>query len=155
MGTSIRQADILGEDTLGCILQLELDNARLFLALLEREQSVLTAGNIDELVLLTAEKDRLVDQLLKLDIRRNRCLATSGLPEGGKGVEAWLSVNPAEAAVAGVWNNLLELARLARQLNHTNAVITSTWLQYTRQTLSALQGAAGQIMLYNPKGQAV
>ncbi len=149
------QSNIRDQDSLEHILQLELDNIRLFLELLEHERDLLAAGNLDDLALLVADKDRLIDQFSRLDARRNRFLNTAGLPEGAQGMNAWVSVDDKESIVAHDWEKLLGLADLAKQLNQTNAVITSSWLQYTRRTLNALHSAAGQPPLYNTKGQTI
>ena len=76
------QANTRDQDSLEYILQLELDNIRLFLELLEHERNLLAAGNLDDLALLVADKDRLIDQFARLDMRRNRFLNAAGLPEG-------------------------------------------------------------------------
>lgn len=68
-------------------------------------------------------------------------------------MNAWVSGSDEESTVARDWEELLGLADLAKQLNQTNAVITSSWLQYTRRTLNALHSAAGRPPLYNTKGQ--
>lgn len=147
------QTNALNQDSLEHILQLELDNIRVFLELLECERNLLVAGNLDDLALLVADKDRVIDQFSRLDARRNRFLNEAGLPEGVKGMKAWASLGNEESTVAQDWEELLGLADLAKQLNQTNAIVTSSWLQYTRQTLSALYGAAGRTALYNTKGQ--
>ncbi|MEB2332255.1 MAG: flagellar protein FlgN [Nitrosomonas sp.] len=147
------QTNIRDQDSLEYILQLELDNIRLFLELLEHERNLLAAGNLDDLALLVADKDRLIDQFARLDMRRNRFLNAAGLPEGTQGMNAWVSGSDEESTVARDWEELLGLADLAKQLNQTNAVITSSWLQYTRRTLNALHSAAGRPPLYNTKGQ--
>lgn len=76
------QTNTRDQDSLEYILQLELDNIRLFLELLEHERNLLAAGNLDDLALLVADKDRLIDQFARLDMRRNRFLNAAGLPEG-------------------------------------------------------------------------
>lgn len=149
------QTNTRDQDSLEHILQLELDNIRLFLELLEHERDLLAAGNLDDLALLVADKDRLIDQFARLDMRRNRFLRAAGLPEGAQGMNAWMSVSNEASAVAHDWEELLGLADLAKQLNQTNAIITSSWLQYTRRTLNALHSAAGHPPLYNTKGQTI
>lgn len=149
------QTNTPDQDSLEHILQLELDNIRLFLELLEHERDLLAAGNLDDLALLVADKDRLIDQFARLDMRRNRFLHAAGLPEGAQGMNAWMSVSNEASAVAHDWEELLGLADLAKQLNQTNAIITSSWLQYTRRTLNALHSAAGHPPLYNTKGQTI
>ncbi len=149
------QTSARDQDSLEYILQLELDNIHLFLELLEHERDLLAAGNLDDLTLLVADKDRLIDQFAQLDMRRNRFLNAAGLPAGAQGMNAWVSVGNEESTVARDWEELLSLTDLAKQLNQTNAIVTSNWLQYTRRTLNALHCAAGQPPLYNTKGQTI
>lgn len=147
------QTSTLNQDSLEHILQLELDNIRLFLELLEQERNLLTAGNLDDLPSLVADKDRVIDQFSRLDARRSHFLNMAGLPDGAKGMRAWTSADDAESTAVRDWEELLNLAELAKQLNQSNAAITANWLQYTRQTLNALHGATGSTILYNTKGQ--
>lgn len=145
----------LNMDGLNCILQLELEIARVFLALLEREQIALAEGNIDDLALLTADKDRIVAQLKNLDLQRNQHLTAFGLPQDANGMKAWISGFHEDHSVADSWEELLKLTHQARQINQANALIVTSCLQHTRRALYALQGAAGQVTLYNPKGMAI
>lgn len=147
------QAILQKGDTLASTLRLQLESTHLFLELLERERNLLASGSIDDLPPLVADKDRVVSQLSRLDAQLNQLLAAAGLPGDAQGISAWLAANHSKSAVARDWEELLNLTRLARQRNQTNANIVSTWLQYTRQTLYALHGAAGRIILYDPKGQ--
>jgi flagellar biosynthesis protein FlgN len=145
----------LNMDGLNCILQLELEIARVFLALLEREQIALAEGNVDDLPLLAADKDRIVAQLKNLDLQRNQHLAAFGLPQDANGMKAWISNFNEDHSVSGNWEELLKLGHQARQINQANAVIVTSCLQHTRRALHALQVAAGQVTLYNPKGMAI
>ncbi|HRQ04752.1 MAG TPA: flagellar protein FlgN [Nitrosomonas halophila] len=144
--------EILNSGTLCEILQLELEAMQTFLALLEREQTILADGDINELSLLTGDKDRVTDQLSQLEVRRNQLLTTAGLPGGAQGIEMWLSANHAESSIECAWKQLLDLARCAKALNLTNAAIVSNHLLHTQRSLSALQSAAGQVTLYSAKG---
>ncbi|MGG7054592.1 flagella synthesis protein FlgN [Nitrosomonas sp. ANs5] len=143
---------ILNSGTLYEVLQLELGAMKTFLALLEREQKTLADGDINELSLLTGDKDRVADQLSQLEARRNQLLTAGGLPDGAQGIKMWLSGNHAESAIECAWKQLLDLARCAKALNLTNAVIVSNHLSHTQRTLSALQSAAGRVTLYSAKG---
>ena len=138
-----------------CVLQLELENTRIFLALLEREQIALAEGDIDDLPLLAADKDRIVEQLINLDSQRNQYLAAFGLPQDAGGMRAWISRFNEDYSVSSNWEELLELAHRAKQINQANAAIVTSCLQHARRALCALQGAAGQVTLYNPKGMAI
>ncbi|MCC6916605.1 flagellar protein FlgN [Nitrosomonas sp.] len=150
---NVIQMSTRGRDPLERILQQELENIHQFLELLENEQNLLASGNLDELALLVADKDRILDQFAKLDARRNHVLNEAGLPEGARGIKAWTSADNNESTVTRDWEELLDLAELAKQLNQANATITANWLQYTRQTLNALHEAAGRTTLYDTKGQ--
>lgn len=135
------------------ILRSELETVRQFVELLEYEQSLFVNGKMDELATLVADKDRVVDQLMRLAAQRNCFLTDANFSVDSKGVRAWLSANPTAASIACDWEELLDLAHLAKQMSQTNANITAEWLQYTKRTLRALQGAAGMISLYDAKGQ--
>lgn len=150
---NVIQMNIRNQDSLEHILQLELENIHLFLELLENEQNLLASGNLDDLALLIADKDRVLGQFTRLDARRNHVLNAAGLPEGTQGIKAWASADNDKSTAVRDWEALLGLADLAKQLNQTNATITANWLQYTRQTLNALHGAAGRTTLYDTKGQ--
>ncbi|SFU62243.1 flagella synthesis protein FlgN [Nitrosomonas eutropha] len=147
------QAILQKGDTPASTLRLQLESTHLFLALLEHERNLLASGSIDDLASLVADKDRVVNQLSRLDAQLNQLLAAAGFSGGTLEINAWLTANHSESAVTRDWEELLNLTRLARQHNQTNANIISTWLQYTRQTLYALHSAAGHITLYDPKGQ--
>lgn len=149
------QAALQKNDTLAAIVRHQLKNTRIFLNLLEEEQSLLLAGRIDNLALLVADKDRVVHQLTRLDAQLNQILVEMGFPEGMAGIKAWLAINHLESEDFRDWGELIDLTRLARQLNQMNANIISTWLQYTRQTLNVLYNAAGHVALYNTKGQII
>lgn len=151
--SSNTQAILQKDDALESIFQRQLENTRLFLDLLEEEQAQLLSGCIDNLALLVADKDRVVHQLSRLDAQLNQHLVALGFSEGAQGIKAWVAANYPEPGDFRIWEELLDLTYLARQLNQTNANIISTWLQYTRQTLGALYNAAGHVTLYGPKGQ--
>lgn len=143
------------EEELLCILRLELENTQFFIDLLGREQAVLIEGNVERLSWLVAEKDRIVQQLFELGFRRDQYLATFGLPAGADGVKTWISRNQAAIRVPNSWNKLVERVHEAKRVSRENSVMVSSWLQHTRRTLSALQSATGQAMLYDPRGLAV
>jgi flagella synthesis protein FlgN len=140
-------------NTLESILHHQLENTRLFLDLLEREQKLLVAGNVEELTLLVTDKERVVHQLAHLDVQINQHLTAAGLSKGIQGIKSWIAANQSKPFVVREWEELLSLTRRARQLNQTNANIVSTQLKHTRQTLNALHDATGHTALYDPKGK--
>ena len=140
-------------------LRLERDAVSAFVEILQREQDALIQGADEELDFLAATKERMLKELAGFAERRNHYLASRGLTQNGKGVDAWLAQGPNTASAeqpaesTSVWNDLMRLAWTARQLNQTNGAIIATRLQRTQRALEALRRAAGTVALYGPKGQ--
>ena len=124
-----------------------------FVNLLKKEESALIHGQIDDLDLLASDKVHLAEKLECLVKQRIQYLSFLGYSPDKTGMKLWLS-KQADTAVQATWNELIELARIAQQINQTNGKVISTQLQHSQRTYIALQGAAGNISLYGPRGQA-
>lgn len=133
-------------------LQDEIGKLKEFIALLQREQDLLKAGDTETLLPLLDTKNALAAALAALAQARERTLAELALPAGRAGMEAWLS-QQANASLRPVWDDLLELARQARALNELNGKLIGLHLAHNQQALAALMSAANQAMTYGPDGQ--
>lgn len=134
-------------------LAQERDSFRLFLKILENEQEALVKGEIDKLTDIAQHKSKKVLELAKLADARNRFLAENGLPPDQNGISIWLT-GPGSAKETGqVWEELVAIAKAARQLNETNGAMIELKLQHNQQTLAVLMSAANQATLYGPDGQ--
>lgn len=153
MNKNLGTEDSQQKDILELVLQHQLENTRLFLGLLEREQALLASGELESLSKLIADKEQIVSQLAQLDVQINQLLATAGFSKGIQGIKNWIAANQSDATIAHKWEELLSLTRRAQQLNQTNASIVSTRLRHAQQTLGALRDMTGHTALYNPKGQ--
>lgn len=141
---------VTGADIATC-LQLELAAVEVFLGILNKEQDALIEGKIERVEALASDKAQVAGQLAELAAQRNRGLASRNLNPDSEGMEACL----ADAQAAGIWRDLLGLVQVAHQLNRTNGELIAVRLQHNQQALAALQGAAGAVSLYGPKGQTL
>lgn len=131
----------------------ELNTIKAFNEILQKEQRALIMGNIEDLDFLASEKERVVGLLTSLDEQRKQYLVSCGLVADADGMKKLFS-NDSYSESNKRWNELLELVAATNQLNETNGTLITTRLQHTQRSLAALQCAAGNISLYDPKGQA-
>jgi flagellar biosynthesis protein FlgN len=131
----------------------EKNTIQVFIEILKKEEDALVQGKIDDVDFLASDKTRLVEKLMQLGEQRSQYLLTQGYSTDSAGMNEWLAkhINPDTQTL---WNELLQLAKNAKQINQTNGLIISSQLQHNQRAFSALQSAAGNISMYGPKGQA-
>lgn len=132
----------------------EVARLRDFLVLLEKEQQALAAGDVDRLLPLADDKNRLFGRLAQLGEARGQALAAAGFTADRQGMEGWLARQPNANGAGRTWQELLSLAEKARALNEINGKLIASRLADNQQALSALMAAANQAALYGPDGQA-
>jgi flagella synthesis protein FlgN len=132
----------------------EVAQLRNFLALLEQEQQSLVSGDVERLLPLAEDKNRLFGRLAQLGDARGKALAALGFAADRQGVDGWLARQPDQAGVRRAWQELLALAARASALNQTNGKLIAERLAHNQQALSTLMAAANQAALYGPDGQA-
>jgi flagella synthesis protein FlgN len=133
-------ADLLGK---------EGGELRRFVDLLQREQSLLTQGNLEPLLSLAEEKSAAAERLGQLSAKREETLAAEGCV-GNMG--GWLA-KPGHQTLADAWQNVLDLAGKAKHLNETNGQLIALRFQHNQQALATLLAAADQAVTYGPDGQ--
>jgi flagella synthesis protein FlgN len=139
-------------DPAACI-SCECDATRHFLEVLKREQHALQQSDISLLPALAAEKARQAQHLIELADARDRWLSMEGKLKGPRGMEQALQSFP---AAADAWDDLLQLAETADQLNRINGTLINQRLRYVRQRLSVLQAPINSMPhagLYGSNGQ--
>jgi flagella synthesis protein FlgN len=135
-------------------LETERDTLRAFIEILKKEENSLVEGKIETIDYLASDKSRLIEELIQFDDHRNEFLRKQGLSLEKNSINAWLSEqHSSQSEIKILWNELLDLAKTAQQLNHSNGLIISTQLQHNQRAFSALHCAAGNVSLYGPKGQ--
>lgn len=143
-GTSV---DIAG------LLSQELATLDSFIALLHKEQTLLSSGANEGLTALADEKSKMAVELARLANFRDRELGRLHLPPGRAGMDAW-TLTDAGSASQRQWDRLLALAAEARALNEANGKAIALHLQHNQQALSVLMAAADRTATYGPDGQA-
>jgi len=131
----------------------EVAQLRNFLVLLEQEQQALAAGDVERLLPLAEDKNKLFGRLAQLGEARGKALAAFGFAADRQGMEGWLG-RQTDAGAGRTWQELLALAEKARALNQINGKLIATRLADNQQALSTLMAAANQAALYGPDGQA-
>ena len=145
--------DVQQRNEFAANLQAELDAIRAFNEILQKEQRTLVNGDVEDLDFLASEKERLIEQLSNLNQQRNQFLSSHGLLTDADGMKELFSTDDSYSESNKIWHELLELVTVTSQLNKTNGTIINTRLQHTQRSLAALRCAAGNISLYDPKGQ--
>ncbi|MBA4141792.1 MAG: flagellar protein FlgN [Nitrosospira sp.] len=124
-----------------------------FIDILRREQHALRQSDVSLLLPLAQEKARQTQQLAQLAAARKSWLGTlSPSPDrAGRNMERGLRNFP---GAAEAWEELLEVAETASQLNKINGSLVGQRLRYTRQALSVLQAIPQDAGLYGPNGHS-
>lgn len=135
-------------------LEAESNTLRAFIEILKEEENALVEGKIEKIDFLASDKSRLIEELIKLDGHRNEYLQKQGLILEKNSINAWLTKQHSDQSeVKILWDELLDLAKIAQQLNHSNGLVITTQLQHNQRAFSALHCAAGNVSLYGPQGQ--
>lgn len=149
MATSLRSANFIAD------LETEKVTLAAFVEILKKEENALVQGKIDEIDYLASDKSRLIERLIQLDNHRNEYLQNQGLILEKNSISTWFVKHYSnQSKVQTLWNELLELVKIAQPLNYSNSLIISAHLQHNQRAFAALHCAAGNVSLYGPKGQA-
>ena len=138
---------------LGPTLNEEINRLREFISLLQREQDLLKQGDSESLLPLIETKTSLANILAAFAQARTSQLSRLGLDTGRAGMEAWLAGNDQGGKLREAWQNLLDLAAQARNLNITNGKLIGLHMQHNQQAFNALMSATNRAMTYGPDGQ--
>jgi len=122
-----------------------------FILLLEDEARLLAAGKVDgsQLSELAARKQALLGDIAQMESQRQYAQSRLGYGDDRNGAERAAT----DAGCLATWQQLLEQARRAQQLNQLNGETIRTRLAHNQRMLNFLHEAAGK-GLYGPDGQA-
>lgn len=124
---------------------------RRFVALLEREEALLIAGETDALLALTREKSELYQQLQRQNDARALLLGRERLENTDASLRALCRAMP---ETLSRWDEILSLANEARSRNEINGKLITERMQHNQAALSVLLSAADQPQLYDSEGVA-
>jgi len=128
-------------------INAECEATRNFIEILQREQSALKQAEVSILLPLAQEKAQQAQQLAQLSEARKRWLFTQGHATDRLGVEDELRNFP---GASEAWQELVQLAETARQLNEINGNLVGQRLRYRRQRTLAVFMAAMAIPSHFP-----
>ncbi|MNZ79822.1 FlgN protein [compost metagenome] len=122
-----------------------------FIQLLEAEAQQLSAGRVDgqRLSTLASDKQALLDEIEQLETQRQYAQRRLGYGEDRAGATRAAE----DAGCLATWQQLLEQAVRAQQLNRLNGASIRNRLEHNQRMLNFLHEAAGK-GLYGPDGQA-
>lgn len=122
-----------------------------FVALLQREQDMLTENLTDQLIELSGQKSKQAMRLNQLAETR-RTLLQNSIPQlSVTAIQALLKTH--SPTVLTAWREVLSLAGQAQQLNNINGELIRMKLRHNQQALSALSNAVNKANLYGSNGQ--
>lgn len=127
---------------------------RRFIDVLREEQSLLTAGQADALAEVGATKLDLVEKLNAAEQSRLSLLGLTPAQSSRQDTAEWFRLHPAESAARQSWEQLIALAREARELHVMNGELIAMHLAKTSETLDILTQRQSEASLYGSDGQA-
>ena len=118
---------------------------------LQQEQELLVAADIESLDQLTPRKAELINEMALLANQRHRALGAAGCPPREAGMESWLDTH-GTADDRKLWNDVLDQTREAKELNRLNGMLINRQMSHTQGALQALRPQA-QAGVYGPSGR--
>ena len=132
----------------------EMKSLRSFIEILKKEEQVLIEGKIEEIDFYSSEKLRLIEILTQFNDQREKYLKAQGIDLEKNCMNNLLSKqNSDQNRIIDTWNELLDLAGIAKKLNQSNGLIITARYQHHQRALAAIHSAAGNVSCYGPKGQ--
>ena len=137
------------QQRLALLIEAEAIQLQAFLLILEREEALLIEGDSDSLLTLTQKKNDCYRQLQRLHSDRALLLGRLGHIPGEAAVRALCAALP---RVLARWDEVLELARIARARNEINGKLILERMAHNQAALSVLLAAADHAPLYDADG---
>lgn len=135
---------------LALLIEAEAIQLREFVAILEREEALLVAGDTDGLLALTQDKTERYRQLQRLHDDKALLLGRLGRGNADEAIRELCAGLP---RVLARWDEVLELARSAKERNALNGKLINERMQHNQAALSILLSATNQPQLYDAAGQ--
>ena len=134
----------------------ETEALQQFLKILQSEQEALTLGNIDKLIEYVRLKSDQGLRLSQLSANLHRILRQYGFAGTPEDVSRFIQREDPDGkcGLTRHWENLMNLAKQAQDMNQLNGAMIETQLKRNQQALTILQEAAKQTMLYGPTGHS-
>lgn len=127
-----------------------------FVQILQAEQEALTQGDIDKLAEYARIKSEQGVQLSQLNTNRQRILKLYGLGSTADDIGLVIRREDPDGGrrLTQHWENLLDLAKQAHDINRLNGAMIESQLKRNQQALAILQESAKQTSLYGKDGHS-
>lgn len=122
-----------------------------FIALLEREQTVLVENHGDALPELAEQKTTDAIQLSQLAESRRELLKLDIPQQNTETTQAWLNAHCPDGLP--LWQDIVALGQRAKQLNQINGELIKMKLRHNQQALTVLSNAVNKAGVYGRNGQ--
>ena len=122
-----------------------------FVALLEREQSMLVGNGVNQLLELSEQKSGDALCLNELAEARHTLLQKNIPGLSVDAIQPWLAAHSPQSLV--VWRGVCALAARAQKINRTNGELIKMKLRHNQQSLAVLSNAVNKANLYGADGQ--
>jgi len=139
------------QQRLALLIEAESIQLKEFIAVLEREEALLVAGDTDALLNLTQQKTERYRQLQRLHADRMLLIGRLGFAQLNEAVQVICAGLP---RVLARWNEVLDLARQARDRNALNGKLIVERMANNQAALSILLAASDQPQLYDAHGHS-
>jgi flagellar biosynthesis protein FlgN len=135
-------------------LSHEHEAVRLLTQLLQQEQEYLIAADIDGIANLTEPKAKAAARMAELAAWRHSALAAAGCEASEDGMQSWLATSGVSKTTSQSWHELIELAKVAKEINRVNGTLIGKQMVRNQNLLNILQhGSAQGDNVYGPNGQ--
>ncbi|MFT3758727.1 flagella synthesis protein FlgN [Thauera sp.] len=151
MNQPVPPAPSADQQRLALLIEAESMQLGEFLAILEREENLLVAGDIDALVSIANDKNERYRQLQRLHDERTRLLARMGHGISDTAIRKVCANLP---RVLARWDEVIERARQARDRNALNGQLILERMSNNQAALTVLLSAANHPQLYDADGLA-
>jgi flagella synthesis protein FlgN len=135
------------------VVEEEITLMRSLSLLLDAEQLVLIENKPDDLDGVTAKKNTLLPEILKLENSRNKMLVDAGYSSDIRGMQEFLTSSNNEN-MGKAWSTLLEISASAQEKNRTNGLLIHRQLNRNQNALNILQRNDQSGSIYGADGQA-
>ncbi len=120
-----------------------------FVHLLEREQTLLKAIEVESLLALAEDKVTIVRRIQAGENMRAQTLSRHGIDASARGMAAFVAAQSEQ--VRELWQRYLVLAARAQALNEENGILIQTHMRHNQQALTVLMASTGPA-LYDAGG---
>ncbi|WP_341644386.1 flagella synthesis protein FlgN [Thauera sp. SDU_THAU2] len=151
MNQPVPPAPSADQQRLALLIEAESMQLGEFLAILEREENLLVAGDIDALVSIANDKNERYRQLQRLHDERTRLLARMGYGISDAAIRTVCANLP---RVLARWDEVIARARQARDRNALNGQLILERMSGNQAALTVLLSAANHPQLYDADGLA-